>query len=457
MTKRTIGVLVLLAVVGFYAFATGFDFFFRLLYVILALLVIGFVWAWLSLRGLEVRLTRTSSRGQVGEYLEGRIRVTNRLRFPKSWLEVVELSDLPGHAPGRGLALVRDQSRTWKVETYLARRGIYHTGQIEVVSQDPFGLFRMRRHFLQPQTFIVFPATQPLPDLDPRFASLPSDSRVTRRTDHITTDTASVRPYSEGDSFRRIHWPYTARMNSLMVKEYDIGISAEAWVLLDMQGSVHLGDGVDNTEEMGVTVAASIIRRLLELSIPVGLAADGDQTYILGPDSSAGQLSRLLEALARVRALGRTPLESFIYDTQPHLGRFNTLTIITPSSRMEWVPAVTTLRRRGVNVGVVFIDTESFGGPGDGQFSLNALFMNNIPTYQVKRGQSLNEALRLSVNQAGFAMSYPHLNPPTRGEELVSSPPQGGELDSLPPKREHTQSLFPDGEHTQSLPPLGEG
>jgi uncharacterized protein (DUF58 family) len=414
LSKRTIGILVLLAVVGFYALGTGFDFFYRLLYVILALLVIGLAWAWLNLRGLEVQLNRNANRGQVGEYLEGRIRLLNRFRFPKSWLEVVEVSDLPGHASGRGVALIRDQSRTWKIETYLGRRGIYHTGQIEVTSQDPFGLFRLRRRFLEPQTYIVFPATQPLPDLDPQFAGLPMGTRATRRSDHITPDIASVRQYIEGDSFRRIHWPYTARMNTLMVKEFDMGMSAEAWVLLDMQGSVHLGDDLDNTEELGVTIAASIISRLLELSIPVGLAADGDQTYILRPDSSAGQQPRLLEVLAAVRALGRTPLESFVYELQPYVSRFNTLTIITPSLNVEWLRAVNDLRRRGIRVGVVFIDPQSFGGTIDSEFSLNALFMSDIPTYQVKRGQLLNDALHLPLNQGKYISSIGATSPQAR-------------------------------------------
>jgi uncharacterized protein (DUF58 family) len=399
LTRRTIGILVLLAVVAFYTFGTGFPFFFRLLYTILLVLLIGLVWAWLNLRKLEVQLTRSEHRGQVGGYLEGRIRVISHTRLPKSWLEVTEVTDLPEYSAGRGLALVREQSRTWRIQTYLARRGVYRTGQVEVISRDPFGLFELRRRFLQPQAYLVLPATQPLPDLDSRFANLPSDSRVTRRSDHITTDVASVREYTHGDSLTRIHWPSTARMNTFMVKEFDMGISAEAWVLLDLQRSVHLGDAPDNTEELAVTVAASLISRLLELSMPVGLAADGDQTYLLRPDSSPEQQGRLMEALAAVRAQGQTTLERFIYDLHPHLNRFNTLTIVTPSARGEWIPAVDSLRRSGINVAVVLVDPQSFGGSADVQASLNSLFMNDVPTYLVKRGQPLNEALRFPVRR----------------------------------------------------------
>ncbi len=411
MNRRTVGILILLAVVAFYTFGTGFTFFFRFFYALLLLLGVGLFWAWLNLRGLDITLRRSATRGQVGGYLEGWLEVKNRTRFPKSWLEVVEVTDLPVESAGRGLAFVRDQSRTWKIETHLTRRGVFHTGQVEVISQDPFGLFRLKRHFLQSQGYVVVPATHPLPDLDPRLAGLPSDSRTTRHWDNITTDVASVREYAPGDSFRRIHWPYTARMNALMVKEFDMGKSAEAWVVVDMQQGVHFGEPPDNTEEMAVTAAASLISRLVELSLPVGLAMDGDNDYVVRPDSSPEHLGRLMEALAEVKAVGTTPIERFLYDLRPNLSRFNTVTLITPSGRTDWIPALTALRRQGVSVSVVLIDPKSFGSASDTMFSLESLFQNDISTYSLSRGQELNEALHQPLgndNRAG-SMAGPDL------------------------------------------------
>ncbi|HZA21041.1 MAG TPA: DUF58 domain-containing protein, partial [Dehalococcoidia bacterium] len=272
--------------------------------------------------------------------------------------------------------------------------------------QDPFGLFRLSRRFLVPQEYIVLPATEPLPDLDPHLANLPSDSRITRRSDHITPDSSTVREYVHGDSFRRIHWPYTARMNSLMVKEFDVGISAESWVLLDMYRSSHLGtDAVDNTEELGVKVAASLISRLDDLSVPVGLAANAEHAYVFRPDSSPAQVGKLMEALAAMRASGNVSLERFIYDLRPSLSRFNTLTVITPSRRTEWISALNSLRRQGVGVSAIYIDPVEFGAPADVHSPLEPLFMNDIPTYILKRGQPINEALRVPL-QSGAPAAY---------------------------------------------------
>ena len=391
----------LFLVIGFYTVGTGFQFFYQFLYTLALMGVVGIGWALLNLRGLNVQLSRITSRGQVGEYLEGRVTIRNTNRLPKSWLEVTEFTDLPGNTPGRGIAMVKDQARTWRTDTYLSRRGLYRVGQVEVVGQDPLGIFRFRRLFGKPEPFIVFPATEPLPDMDLRLANLPSESRTSHSVSQITTDVSSVREYVHGDSFRRIHWPYTARMNTLMVKEFDLGQSADAWVLLDMQRSSHSSsnDDSDNTEELGVTIAASLISRLVELSMPVGLASNSDNTYIFRPDSSPEHQGRLFESLAQMRANGNVSLERYLYDMRSQLSRFNTLTVITPSARSDWVPALNDLRRKGVNVAVVLIDPQDFGGSREQRYLVDYLFDNDIGTYTVKKGQSLNEALRMPLGR----------------------------------------------------------
>ena len=402
MNKRFIGMVVLLLVVGFYALGTGFDFFFRFLYVLLLVSGIGFVWAWLNLRGIDLRVTRDANRGQVGGYLAGQVSIVNHTWMPKSWLEVAEATGPSADSSGRGLALVREQVRSWRISTYLAKRGMYHSGIVKLVSQDPFGLFRLRRDFIDPHPYIVFPAVEALPDLDARFAGLPSDSRATKHWEQITTDVSSIRSYEEGDSMRRIHWPYTARMNELMVKEFDMGLSAEAWVLLDMHHLSHYGieqDDVSNTEELAVTVAASIVGRLMDQSMPVGLAVNGDREHIFRPDSSPEQRGRLMETLSEVRAYGQITLQEFIYGLRSHLNQFNALTLVTASVEPQWIASLTHLRRQGVEVSVVLVDRSSFGSPTNMSVPLEALSANLIPVYMVRQGDNLNDALLAPVRE----------------------------------------------------------
>ncbi len=400
MNKRNLAILLLLAVVTFYALGTGFPFFYQFLYVLLIVVPIGYVWTWLNLRGLDVELIRSATRGEVGQHVEGQIRLVNRTLVPKAWLEVVEVSDLPDMPEGRVLSMLRKQARTWRYDTPLSRRGIYQIGQVELTSRDPFGLFHLRRRLLEPQSFTVLPATETLPDLHSYMANLPSETGVNRHWEQITTDVAAVRPYVDGDPVRRIHWPYTARMNSLMVKEFDIGISGEAWIVLDLDRRSQLGqdeDPAENTEELAVTVAASLVRRLAELRLPTGLAAKGDLDIEIRPDSSPGQETKLMEALAQVRASGTMRLDRFIHEMRPVLSRLNTATVITSSPSTDWVPAVSGLRRQGVNAVAVLIDRAGFGDPANPPILTNALINQQVPFYVVRRGRSINDALSTPV------------------------------------------------------------
>ena len=424
VNRRALILLVLLVVPLFYAVGTGFDFLYTLLYAILLLFAVGALWAWVNLRGLEIRVSRSGDRGQVGGYLEGRITVVNRTVIPKSWLEVTELvNDVP-EPGGRGLSLDRRETRGWRIETYLARRGLFEGGHVRVTSQDPFGLFRMGKDFSDPHTYIVYPAVEPLPNLDSRFASLPSDTRLTRFYDQVTTDVASLRTWRPGDAYRRIHWPYTARMNAPMVKEFDIGQAAQFWVLLDLErSSQHYGEAqrphgelveprtngdgdetpwrfhADSTEELAVSLAASLSQRLLDLSLPVGMAVNGDNGRLLRPDNGSDHLSRLMETLAAAQAVENARLPEFLQSIRPHLNHFHSVTVVTANTDPEWLPALLDLKRGNVTTSIVMVDPSSFGSARTVGNVVEAAAANLVPVYVARQDASLDDALSQPANR----------------------------------------------------------
>ena len=124
------------------AFATGFWLMARLANVIIVAFPIAYVWAWFNLRGLEVTVERPHDRLQVGHPFEERITVANRTWFSKLWLEVEDLSDLPGHAARRVISLGPRAKRSWRSVSECTRRGLYTVGPVRVTTSDLLGLFR---------------------------------------------------------------------------------------------------------------------------------------------------------------------------------------------------------------------------------------------------------------------------------------------------------------------------
>ena len=398
VTKRKLWVSILIGLMIFYSLGTGFAFFFRLLYAIFITIGIGLVWAWFNLKGLEIHLNRTIWHGHVGDFLGGELQIVNHYRLPKSWISVKEISTIPGYTSGRAIGLVKNQRRSWLIEHQLAVRGKYLCGEIEVISQDPFGLFQLRRTFLSSREFTVFPRTELLPDLNPQLSNLPSDAKSTHRSDHITTDSATIRTYRPGDSPRRIHWPYTAKMNTLMVKEFEAGVSAESWVVMDMHNQSHVGeDPIDNSEELAVTVASSLINKLISLSIPVGLTANSGSYYKFRPDRNTAHMQNIMQALASIRANGRIRLSHFIYDLEHQLNRFSSLIVVTPSTRTDWIDALAFLKSKGIKISVIYINPSEFNSSSESNQTIQTLLENEILSYVVHKNQPINECLKYPI------------------------------------------------------------
>ena len=310
---------------------------------------------------------------------------------------VSEAGDLPGHGVMRLVGVSRGGGYAGRIRTPCSRRGCFTVGPLQVESWDPLGIFRLRRRFGQGEQVIVYPATVPLPRLNLFGSHLLGEEALRRQSHQRSPLASSVRDYMHGDAMNRIHWPSTARMGKVMVKQFDQGLSTSLWVLLDMEEGVQVGEDGDSSDELGVTIAASIAQRYLALDIPVGLSAHGDEHHLALPSTSPNHLQRILESLALGRAEGRTPLADALGQIGPYLNRYSTLLVITPSTNDACPVALASLLDRGASVVVVLVDPQSYGVAADASSLRDRLSSLAIPTITVARGQPLGEAIALPV------------------------------------------------------------
>ncbi|MFN3974392.1 MAG: DUF58 domain-containing protein [Dehalococcoidia bacterium] len=402
MRRALVGVA-LTAVALLFGLATGFPLFYRLAYALALVLVVGMVWAWAGLLGLRVEVRRRTHRVQVGEPFEERITVYNRWLLPKGWLEVRERSDLPGHSGGMAITLPARGFRSWRTVTAANRRGLYRLGPVEVRASDPFGLFTFRRAFLSQETLLVYPAVVSIPFFRVLAADTPGEGPLRQRSLALTPHAASVRDYAYGDSLARVHWPSTARLGRLMVKEFDQGLGGDLWLLLDMHKGVQAGEGRDATDEWGATIAASVAHRYLDAEMSVGLLAYGDRQVAVAPKRGSGHILRVLEELATVHADGDTPLAEVLQQEGGRFSHMSILVIVTPSGDEGWPLALAPLLRRGVRPVTVLLEPRSFGRPEGAEGALERLAVLGVPTYLVHRGDILAQALARPTGVPAYA------------------------------------------------------
>lgn len=158
--------------------------------------------------------------------------------------------------------LADGESRTLLESWTAERRGRYRLGPTTVRAGEPFGL--VDRHWVvdTPATLLVTPRVEPLPRV-PLTGSW-ATTGDTRARDFVTggVPDMTIREYRQGDDLRMVHWPSSARVGELMVRQEEQPMQSRATLLVDDRTRAHRGRGDDSSLETAVVAAASIVCHL---------------------------------------------------------------------------------------------------------------------------------------------------------------------------------------------------
>ena len=397
--------MILLAIILLLAFATGEGLLHRLSYFIMIVIAASYGWAWLNLRRLEMKLEEQDLVAHVGDVLKGCIVVHNTSGLPTGWVEIGQMSDMPGHVCEGVTRLPARGWEEWRAEVYCHARGVYTVGPLMARSSDPVGLFHVQITRTAPVTVIIYPQIVELPDLHLPFADLSGEERALLPLQTRSAQASAVRQYNHGDSLNRIHWPSTARCGQLMSKEFDSPAGSDVWIILDLEQGVHRNVGIEKTDEYAVTITASLAHLALLQGRSVGLMAYGDREFLVPLGSGGRQMSRVLETLAWCKTEGTIPLADVLSRSNLRLDRFSSLLIVTPSTTTEWVLELHDLLCRGLTGAAVLVDPTSFEGEQSCREVILSLLATSIPSYIVRRGDAVPQLLSQQLTLSDLPIS----------------------------------------------------
>jgi hypothetical protein len=245
----------------------------------LALLVLGLIWPWVSMKGIRCYLECPDRRVEENQELGLVFRVKNFWPLPVFGL-MVQGEFLQESDESEPVAFALRRVGAWSESEFRIlvtprRRGRLPTGEVSVTSGFPFGLLDVSKQVDGCRPTLVWPACVSLdgfPVSDSTRFSLQGALRDRAGNDG---DSIGVRLFRIGDRLRNIHWAQSARSQKLMVRERQSIASTGATVLLDLSPSEHEGRGVDSSFEWAIRIAASICSHLHEAHSPIRVVSFG--------------------------------------------------------------------------------------------------------------------------------------------------------------------------------------
>jgi uncharacterized protein (DUF58 family) len=333
------------------------------------LVVIGVAnwWKAHALDDVHYRRRFHYTRAFPGEKFPVRIEVENHKLLPLSWLRVQDPWPkavgpeeegvlAPSYSQDEGLMThvfsLRWFERARRSYTLLFRkRGVYTIGPARLESGDFFGIYQQSKQVDPTVRLTVFPELLPLAELNLPPEDPFGELRSRRRLFEDPNRPMGVREYQPEDSFRRVHWPATARTGALQVKVYQPTSAQVMVVCLNVSTTHRYWEGMHPALlERLVSLAATIVDQGVQQGYRVGLISNGclansDQPFRIMPGRSPRQKATLLEALAGVTPLVLASFDRFLMREVPRIPYGATLVVLTAVTTPELMEAVLRLKQ----------------------------------------------------------------------------------------------------------------
>ena len=288
------------------------------------------------------------------------IEIENRSILPAVWLRVqdfypIDVAEFPRFQQIITLGPRERQALRYSLKT--RKRGYYAIGPLEFTNGDLLGLSSEKTNRGKSDFLTVYPRVQALTN-----PFLPSNSPMGTLPHHqpIFEDPsrpAGKRDYQPGDSLRRIDWKATAGSGRLQVKIFEPSIALDTAIFLNLNFSEYNSKDWISGTELAIEAAASLANWIISKRQSTGLYTNGvdqahpeDGTNAIPARKGRAHLMRILESLARVKALETTSLAQLIRRHRAGLPWGTTIILLTGSANQQLFDELIQCKRAGMSV-----------------------------------------------------------------------------------------------------------
>lgn len=200
-------------------------------------------------------------------------------------------------------------------------RGVYNIDGIKITMGDILGFFKEEREFKDSNRLIVYPKTEKISNMN--FNSSSFFGEVPMRT-WLNRDEfliKGIREYNTTDRMKDIHWKSSAKVNKLMVKDYDYSMERNLMLILDIDSpDKEWSVKYEHVRERAISLAASIAVKCSQEIVNVGFCTNA---VVIEDDSffnkvimpATNSITSILEMCARIYSVNKRPLNDVLKES----------------------------------------------------------------------------------------------------------------------------------------------
>ncbi|MAW64766.1 MAG: DUF58 domain-containing protein [Flavobacteriales bacterium] len=239
----------------------------------------------------------------LGDKNQIKVRLKNRNNIP---VKIKLIDELPFQFQIRDfsefLTLERGEEKIISYQLIPVKRGSYLFGALNVFVRSFLSTVQRRIQFSQDVTVKVYPSVRLMREYELKVFTKLNLNQGVKKVRQIgnAQEFEQIKPYVQGDDFRKINWKATGRKGGLMVNQFQDERSQTIYSIVDKSRAMKMPFNNMTLLDHSINSALVISNIALRKDDKVGLMTFSDKLGVhVKADKLGGQLRKLLENLYR--------------------------------------------------------------------------------------------------------------------------------------------------------------
>lgn len=283
------------------------------------------------------------------------------------------------------LSLAPLTTREFKYDLPLYYRGRYEIGVKSIEISDLLGLLKFRISPAEPKTILVKPRIiKQLPKSDPQ-ARITEGMQASVYKETGNDEIVNIREYEYGDSYRKIHWKLTSKLNKAMIKETKNELNNDAIFIINLDKHMVLDESTLLKEDCLIEELISNIYYHLNLNIPIKLCYYKHEPLSIRADTNHN-FNILYQLLSEVKFNQTYDFSQMLECFTENEHNSNLVYIFTVKLDAKMIDEIIKIKNRGFDIELYYIEYEGVEEEEEkkSQDISEVLFKSDIYAYKLE-------------------------------------------------------------------------